>query len=253
MPHDYHVVSLTYSVTSGDGVTYDAPPSVEFERDKAHFRLADGILTCRMKVYFSTPAEARSAVDPILLAWEIEADLGQGHRGLHFNYTDAEVVDRTPVPPGIAGAQIYATDSADTMNATVTMLRHAYPAPPGHFRITPDVETLWRRYQGYFQGREPLLAMANFCLSAIEFSAGGRRQAVAKFNISKPVLDKLGVLASERGDQGTARKLKKSTRPLSGAEEAWIQAAIKQLILRAGDQRSVVNLPTITMAELPPL
>jgi hypothetical protein len=63
VPHDYHVVSLTYSVTSGDGVTYDAPPSVEFERDKAHFRLADGILTCRMKVYFSTPAEARSAVD----------------------------------------------------------------------------------------------------------------------------------------------------------------------------------------------
>ena len=116
------------------------------------------------------------------------------------------------------------------------------------------LKSLWHRYRGYLEGREPLLTMAYFCLTVLEITAGGRQQAAAMYNISKSVLNTLAILASERGDYRTARKIVSSTmQPLSEAETAWIQETIKQIILRVGDKRSVLGLPKITMAELPRL
>ena len=120
--------------------------------------------------------------------------------------------------------------------------------------FTPDAATVANRYQGYREGREPLLAMAYFCLTVLEAGAGGRREAAATYKIHESVLGKLGELTSERGDPGTARKMKApAMQPLSGAETVWIQEAIKQIIWRLGDQRATTELPTITMADLPAL
>ena len=254
------VVSLTYSVKSGDGVTYDAPPPVEFATDEADFRLADGMLTCRMKVHCSTVAQAQLVVQPVLDAWELNADLGCGCGELRFHYEDVDLVDRNPPVPGTAPGYILAADSADIVaagaDASFSVTRRTYPPPPSDFRITPDVESLWHRYRGHLEGREPLLTMAYFCLTVLEIAAGGkrdkRRKAAAKYRIEPAVLKKLSELSSDRGDPRIARKMPTpATPPLSGTEEAWIQAAIKQLILRVGDQRNVLDLPTMTMADLP--
>ncbi len=255
---DFHVVSLTYSVKTVDGVTYDAPLPVEFETDDAHFHLADGKLVCHMKVHFSTAAQARSVVDPILRAWELSADLGRGRGELRFRYEDAELVDRTPPVPGTVRGYVLAAESADLLMATATaslnIIRRTYPAPPGDFRITPDVAALWQRLQGYLEGQEPLPTMAYFCLTVLETAAGGRREAAAMYNIEYQVLSKLGELTSARGDPRTARKMPTpATPPLSGAEAGWIQEALKQLIWRLGDRCSFLSLPTITMADLPPI
>ena len=98
--------------------------------------------------------------------------------------------------------------------------------------------------------------MAYFCLTVLEIATGSkrdkRRKAAAKYRIEPAVLKKLRELSSDRGDPRRARKMPTpATPPLSGTEEAWIHAAIKQLILRVGDQRNVLDLPTITMADLP--
>ena len=258
---DYHVASLTYSVTSSDDVTYDAPPLV-FETDESEFHLTDGTLVCRMKAHFASQNEARAAIESFLHAWELDADLRLGLGALRFQFNSAEVVDRTPVPPGITSGQIYVVEQADTMHATATQSAHitrrAYPAPPGDFRITEDVEILWHHYQEYLQGRERLLDMAYFCLTVLQVAAGAgrdaRRKAAEKYKIEAAVLKQLGELSSRRGDSRTARKMPtRATPPLSGPEDAWIQATIKQIIWRLGDQRSSANLPTITMADLPPI
>jgi hypothetical protein len=258
MPPDYHVVSLTYSVKSGDEVSYDAPPPVEVETEEAHFRLADARLTCAMKVHFSTAAEARSAVEPVLRAWELDADLWRGRGELRFQYEDAELVDRTPPVPGTVRGYVLAAEAADVLvaiaTASMSVTRRTYPPPPRNFTITPDVETLWLRYQGYLEGREPLLAMAYFCLTVLDAAAGGRHEAATAYNIEYDVLRKLGELTSLRGDSHTARKMPRPAMPpLSGDEDAWIQAVIKQIIWRLGDQRSPAILPPIAMADLPRL
>ena len=96
--------------------------------------------------------------------------------------------------------------------------------------------------------------MAYFCLTVLKANAGGLPEAAAKYNIGERVLRKLGELTSVRGDPRTARKMPTpATPPLSGAEDAWIQETIKQLIWRVGDQRSPANLPPVTMADLPRL
>lgn len=255
---DYHVVAMTYSVKSTEDVTYDAPPPVEFETDEAHFRLVDAKLTCQLNVHFSTAEEARAVVNPVLRAWELDADLRLGNGVLRFQYEDAEIVDRTPQPPGTVRGHVLFAGVGEMVVAVAAasahVTRRAYPAPPGDFRITPDVATLSQRYQGYLEGREPLFAMAYFCLTVLETTAGGRPQAARTFNIHKSVLRKLGELTSDRGDPRSARKMPTpATPPLSGAEDAWIQETIKQIIWRVGDQRSLANLPPITMVDLPPL
>ena len=65
---DLHVVSLTYSMTKVDGVSYESPPPVVFETDEAQFRLEDARLTCRMKNHFSTTEDARAVVELLLRA-----------------------------------------------------------------------------------------------------------------------------------------------------------------------------------------
>lgn len=255
---DFHVVSLTYKVKVVDDVSYNTPPPVEFETDEAHFCLADATVTCKMKAHFSTTADARAIVEPILRAWELDVDLKRGREEFRFQFSDADLVDRTPAVPGVVRAYLHATEAADVVMATATVSGHVtrrtYPPPPVNFRITPDVDTLWHRYRGYLEGREPLLAMAYFCLTVLKTNAGGLPKAAAKYKIDVHVLRKLGELTSVRGDYHTARKmLTTATLPLSPSEDTWIQATIKTIIWRLGDQRTAEGLPTITLADLPPL
>ena len=51
------------------------PPKLnglEFETDEARFRLADAKLCCDMKLHLATVQEARSVLEPVLRAWEVD-------------------------------------------------------------------------------------------------------------------------------------------------------------------------------------
>ena len=123
--------------------------------------------------------------------------------------------------------------------------------------VSLDVETMWHRYEGYLAGREPLAAMAYFCLTVLQGSAGGRDEAAEQFGISGRVLDTLGRLTTEIGDDETARKRTHGSewRPHTRAERAWIEAAVKALIRRAGEWASDPEAPgpQLTMNDLPKL
>ena len=108
---------------------------------------------------------------------------------------------------------------------------------------------LWDRYCRFVEGREPLFAMAYFCLSFLE--RGNRTQAAQHYSIQSDVLKKLGELTSTRGDKATARKLSSTTEPLSSSEATWIESAIKEIIkhlatLRPGQILKMTDLPLLT-------
>jgi hypothetical protein len=136
--------------------------------------------------------------------------------------------------------------------------RRKYPDPPIVFTVTPDVETLWGRYEKYLDEKEYLPSMAYACLTFVENKAykkgkKGKRKAAAKlFLIDEPILNKLGEL-SAKGDTKTVRKFPEEGDliPLSGKEIKWIEAVIKILIRRTGELANIQSAQTITMTDLP--
>ena len=255
---DLQVVSLRYVLQSTGQVTYVNPPPVEFETTEVRFTLAEGKLACEMKTHFQTVEAARAIVQPILTAWEVNADLRRSQGELRFKFDGAEIIDRSPPTPGAIRGHGHMFEHEDTLSATGTVSLHVsrayYPEPPGMFRLSPDAESLFLRYQGYLAGREPLPGMAYFCLTVLEAYGGGRTLAAKAYRIDEKVLRKIGELTSLRGDPLTARKaIAGPTQPLTGPESTWLEAAVKTLIWRLGDTRDATELPLITLSDLPSL
>ncbi len=251
---DLHVVSLLYKLVHNDSVSYVNPPAVQFEDDNALYRLDDGTLTCEMKVHFSNSEDAQKAVAPTLRAWEVDADLRVGRGELRFQFAGADVIDRAPANSnqvfGVGSAVVASVCAAGTISVHVT--RRNYPSPPIGFRLTLDAESVLLRYEGYLDHREPLPAMAYFCLTVLETNAGGREAAASQYGIDVAVLRKIGELTSTRGDALTARKAD-AAKPLTGAECSWLEAAIIKVIWRLGDTRGAAGVASITMSDLPSL
>jgi len=253
---DPHVVELRYRlVLSGDDEFRDPPP-VERERDAFSMRLADDLLTVTMKEHHSTVESAQARIGPFLQDWVISAALQYRRRQVSFEYEDADVIDRDPPPPGEPQVVYmpFVSSSATAFTPTMSVVRRTYPSPPDAFTASPDVQNMWTRYDKYLEGREPLLSMAYFCLTVVEKSAGSRHDASTMYNINRELLNTLGELASERGDENSARKAR-PTKPLTSREEQWIREAVLVLIRRLGEHAAAPDSPKpmITMADLPSL
>jgi hypothetical protein len=178
-------------------------------------------------------------------------------REFWFTYKNVEVIDREPPPEG----QVRMIAAAGEINLAghVSMLltRREYPHPPANFIVSPDVETLWHRYEGYKQGREPLLGMTFACLTFLQAQVRGKANAAKTFAIDVGILSKLGDFTTNLGDERTARKFhSRSARRLpTPQEEAWIDAAIRMIIRRVGEYAAdpTASFPKLSMSDLPPL
>lgn len=240
----------------GEGVSFaeDAAP-VERKASGFSVRLAGHKLTATMHDHFATEEDARSVVDAYLRAWEAHAALAASRVEFEFRFERSEIIDREPPQAGTvhfsAGAGTI-TLSGGSLGGHTT--RGSYPDPPDGFALDPDTETLFTRWRGYAEGREPLGSMAYACLTILE-RVGGRSSASSRFGVSQQVLKKLAHLSSETGDLVTARKITRRLRPRTDAEQAWLEAAVKALVLRAGNVAVApgASSPQVTMADLPPL
>jgi len=239
---DTHVEKVFYEARESDTDKFKDSDPTEDDTDAFHFNLTKQderiVATFLMKEHFATIEAARAVTDEYLRALEVKAALVEygGCHVLDFYYIRADVVDRS-IPP-TDGIQALSGRAAGRSAASgiVTMTR-PLPSPPGAFKWTPDVETLWNRFQQYVNEREPLPSMAYFCVTVVEMYANGKTAEAAKqFCISKRVLSHLRELCSNRGDETEARKpnSNKSFSPLTDEEKSWVVAVVMQLILRVG-------------------
>jgi hypothetical protein len=254
---DPHVQTLRYRFGHGSHVSYKNPSTVNFITEDFEGILEDGVLLVKLVTHFDGVAEARSIVERHLRAWELHDRL-QGLRDeIVFHFEDAEVIDRDPPPPGspqvIEAEAATVTVSAGSLSVHVG--RGSYPAPPQEFVVTPDVETMWHRYVGHREGKEPLLSMAFFCLSVLEASAGNREAAAKQYRIHNSVLRKIGELTSTRGDGTSARKKRKggSDTPLSPGETKWLEETLRRVIARAAEIAGGKKVEELGMSDLPKL
>jgi hypothetical protein len=256
---DPHVVALYYDLHTDETISFESPPPVEWEAPAFRARLADGVATLTMKEHHGSEESARQAVQRYLRSWEIDAALRAGLAEVRFEFKNADVVDRaSPEHGGVLAGVAAATIRASAyLRATAHARRHEYPRPPSSFVASPDVETMWQRYNGYRRGREPLPAMAYFCLTVLAASAGGQSEAAQQYGVHRDVLRTLGRLTSTVGDSLSARKLDQQSqnRPPTAQETAWMEAVVRALIHRVGEWAHDPNAqrPQLTMADLPEL
>jgi hypothetical protein len=218
--NDPHVLSLEYALETDESLAFDNPPPLEGDAGGFSYRLADGVLTVTLKDHYATQEQAVEAVAAFIRGWELDYALQHGRRELRFRFVRSHIIDRQPTP-GAVGDVLLAGTAKITLTghpATLVVTQRQYPAPPVSFTASPDVETLWNRYEGHLRGSEPLPAMGYFCLTVLETVFGGpgvgttpktsgkRKRTAHALNVELAVLEKLGALTSERGGAMDARK-----------------------------------------------
>ncbi len=259
--NDPHVESLRYNLRTDESLEFDAPPPLERETDNFRLRLEEGVLTVWPKANFASAEAAKELVGAYLRAWEIHEATRSGRRRLRFEFESAHITDRDPLPDGPRTAE-YVTSRFDTVRSVRREPERpsSYPAPPRTFAASPDVETMWQRYEGYLEGREPLLSMAYFCLTVLEHTArnapgNSKLKKVGNvYGVNEKVLRELGRLSSTAGDLASARKVDDQSQglPLTQQEEDWVKRCVVVLIRRAGEVAADPQAATspITMTTL---
>jgi len=203
------VESLTYQLETDDTVSFDADP-VEYETDAFSLRLEEDELTVDLHEHFSSVEEAREFVDPFLEAWEVKYGTQFRRREIGFSYEDAEVVREDTEKEKLTVEEELTFEAEASFNVSEHIERGKYPKPPDKFRLSPDARTLWNRYEGYEEGREPLFSMGYACLDFLRWRAGGQKEAAKKYNVSRSLLQKLGTLTEQRVHHEVARKPSKT-------------------------------------------
>ncbi|MCI0420213.1 MAG: hypothetical protein L0312_13480 [Acidobacteria bacterium] len=152
--NDPHVVSLRYELVTGAELVFDNPPPIHRETDNFSMTLADGEVEFVMKEHFASKALAKAVVQDFLLSWEIYTKLQTGC-AFTFLFKDANIIDRNPPRPGDSvWLSPEPVSGVASVTGTLYMRSNTYPELPSDFEATPDVETLWNRYNGSIQGRE---------------------------------------------------------------------------------------------------
>jgi hypothetical protein len=258
---DPHVEWLRYKLEHSDQIQFLSPPPIEATVPSGDLKLVDAVLTVQMREHHSREADARAAVEPFLNAWELDASLSLGRDAIRFEFEQSRIVDRNPPPPGgpwtIVAPLKEGCFHVKGYDTKLVAGRTAYPPLPGRFVRSPDVDTMWHRYQMYLDGKEPLLSMAYACLTLLEGSTGtkhgARKSVCCMYNMDQAVRDKLGDLVSQKGSPEDARKLdyEAARVALSGREKQWVEEVIKALIRRKAeyDADRTAPLPQITMGD----
>ena len=256
--NDPHVEKLFYKVTPSEGTDYDKAPPISGETVDFKWHLSKDQLAIEMKAHFATEDEARGIVDEYLKGWEVSIGLLHGPDNLTFKFLKSEIAYRTPNSESSPNITVNVGTSEMillTEEVKVHVSHGKSPTRPQNFKLSPEVEMMYLRYKLYREGRETLLGMAYWCLTVMEYSAGGRPEAADQYRVDYRVLRKLGELCGNRGDVREARKMKGNAgiTPLKQTEREWIRAVVKRLILRVGEYAydPVPKLQPITMADFP--
>ena len=171
--NDPHVVALTYRVEHSETVDFKQAPPLTVDRGIFRVTIDAGKATIEMIDHFDSVQAARAVVDPFLREWELAADLKHPEERFRFVYERSNVIDQSP---STSGARIQVPTAHIIMTGFDVVMhvgRRQWPEPPVGIALSPDVETLRRRWLGYvLEKEEKLLAAAYWALSMIEAAPG---------------------------------------------------------------------------------
>ena len=253
--NDPHVVALNYRIDHGNSIDYSN--AVPMNHDEPGFWLTvdDNRARFRFKEHYATVEKAREALAEYIRVWEFHAQLENGPNSFKLEFDNSEVIDREPTP-GEVNLNVQFRGGKATGSAELTVCAFDYPQPPSAIALNPDVETMYGRYMGYREGREPLASMASFCLTVLEAATGAdkkkRSAATETFKIDKCVLSRIGDLSANKGGV-EARKADGLATDFSSQERDFLERAVKAIIRRVAEKQFAPEeeLPIISTSDLP--
>ena len=251
--NDPHVVSLIYRIGHGDSIDYSDAPPLDVQAPTFRLTVEDDRARFQFSVHYATPEQAREAIADYIRVWEFDATLERGDPdSFSLEFERAEVIDRKPTPGAVRLSGRLEVEG--TGSSRITLRVPAYPAPPSDIALNPDAETMHQRYLGHRQGREPLPAMAYFCLTVLELAAGRRKHAATRYGIDLDVLRKIGELTSENRSGPDARKASRAP-TLTVGERRFLREAVKAVIRRVAERAYAPagSHRRISLRDLPPL
>lgn len=258
--NDPHVVALLYSIEHDDSVDYSEARQIEHEEEPFRVTIEDKVVRFELKDHYAREDAAREAVESYIRCWELETALRGRPGQFNLRFDRAEIVDRNPPPPtpGVVNISAHIRAGVPTVRATVTVTTpKPYPSPPSGVTLDPydpDAMTMFYRFEGYLENKEPLTSMAYFCLTMLDgYLCNGRRAAARTYGIDKNVLGMIGNLTANKGGRGIARKASGIGFGLAREESRFLEEAVKAIILRvaaiAHDPEK--RRPKITLSDLP--
>ena len=255
--NDPHVVALNYKVRHGPDFNYSSAKCLCTHTDDFDLRLEDGKVRFVMRGHHATEQEARDAIDDYIRGWELDAALEHGPNAFQLEFDWAEIVDRNPTS-GVTFVRLKPLRVAVSLSTPRIVANPlTYPAPPAkNLARSPDVESMYLRYVGYFEGSEPLASMAYFCLTVLEASTGQcrdkRKAAARKYGFDEQVLKNLGRLCSAKGG-ADARKAEGLDQEHSSDERQFLHMTVRAIIRRAAEVAHDPRTPLtrITLRDLP--
>ena len=255
---DPHVVALLYQIEHSHTVDYSEAQSLSHEDDLFLIRIEDKRVRFEMKDHFATEAEAREAVEPYIRAWEFDVALDVRPGRFRLRFDRSERIDRSPTP-GVFSADARQIDFSMSLEKASAVASRPYPIPPSGVTVdpdNPDVSTLFRRYEGYCNGEEPLPSVAYFCFTMLtKYMSAGPEDASRKYGISQRVLRTVSMLSSLKGGPSSARKNTGVCDALTPQEVRFLEEAVKVMVLRAAEVacNPIKHYPHITREDLPTL
>ena len=247
---DTFVVALTYRIEHGRSVDFGKAEPLDHQEPGFRIRVEDDRVRFEFKDHYPTEREARKAIEGYIREWEFTAGLRWGPDAFSLKFLDSEIEHRN-LPPGVL-PPISIRSGAPRMSITLRHGLPCYPQPPTGVKLTPDVDSMYGRYMGYRQGKEPLTSMAYFCLTVLEKM--GTKKAVTEYRVSWNVLDQIRRLSSRKGGS-QARKADGISDSLTTQESRFLEGAIRTLIERVGQKAHDADssYPEITLSDLPSL
>ena len=168
--NDPHVVALWYRIEHGDSLDYGKVQPLDHVETGFRVKAEQGRVCFEFKNHYATEDAAREAIEDYIRVWEFDAGLQGGPDSFKLTFDRAQITDRKPPPP-VPGVVVLTAAVSSTRARTTTaklVVGRNYPSPPSGLRLTPDVQTMYDRFQGYRLGREPLASMAYFCVTVLE-------------------------------------------------------------------------------------
>jgi hypothetical protein len=241
-------------------VIYEKTP---YRRDLPgfHIKIEWSQATVEPKDHFATAEEARTAIEPLLRAWELEAALKHDNPDvLRFDYLAPDIIDTNPTP-GVAQVRDPAWVTFRRPEEPVSVNLGGYPEPPEGLFVGPEdvAAAMFRRWSNYVKDRTRLGDAANLCLTLLEGSTLAtnkkRLAAATKYTIDLKVLNEIGRLAATKGGPRHGRKGEAVVEDYTESEIAWLEAALKKIIRCAAEiaDDPGATRPVITMDDLPDL
>lgn len=232
--NDPQVIALEYSIEYGPEIDWSKAAPLDIAEENFDIRVENGRVRFSLKTHYGSEVEAKSAIENEYIPnWEFHVGLDRGPDTFRLRFDKSDIVDRNPqLGANTIGGNVRISVECSA-NLSPPMPR-CYPKPNLDIRRSPDIDSMYHRYLGYVGGKEPLTAMAYFCLTVLESMAGGRKEAQTQFRVSRKVLKQISRLCSVKGGPD-ARKAEGRNEPHTQEEERFLKIAIKKLIRRAAE------------------